>query len=72
MTSGVWQLTDISQWIDDIQESLGDIQPQTRSAIGQAKLAVTAGDLEQAIEILTAALEALGTRASLPLQSHNA
>lgn len=52
-----------------MQESLGDIQPQTRSAIGQAKLAVTAGDLEQAIEILTAALEALGTRATLPLQS---
>ena len=65
----MWQLTDASQWIDELQENLGDIQPQTRDAIGQAKLAAEAGRLEQAIDILIAALKVLGNKASLPLQS---
>lgn len=38
MTTGMWQLTDVSQWIDELQETLGDIEPETRRAIGQAKL----------------------------------
>ena len=36
----MWQLTDVSQWIDDLEQTLTDIQPQTRVAIGQAKVAV--------------------------------
>ncbi|DBA67167.1 TPA: hypothetical protein ACH3X2_001485 [Trebouxia sp. C0005] len=68
MATGMWQLTDANQWIDDLQETLGDIQPQTRHAIGQAKVAAEAGSLEQAIDILITALEKLGNTASLPLQ----
>ena len=63
------QVADVYQWIDQLQETLGEVEPQTREAIGQAKLAAKAGQLEQAVEILIAALEVLGNKASLPLQS---